>query len=195
MYDDTEVYKDLPHSDLWIYDKLILSKKLGYVCGPTGVDVPSPNYYIVRPITNLMGMGINAEKVWIDKNTEHLPIGYFWCEFFEGRHLSVDYHYGKQTCCVEGIRDKDNPLYKWEKWVRVDDEISYPSVLEWAYQYVNCEMIGGNIIEIHLRRSPDLKHKAKEWYPVWEGEDTTPPEGMEFLEDNDYKRLGFFLKY
>ena len=36
MIDDDEVW-DVAHTeDLWIFDKLILSKKLGYQCGPAG---------------------------------------------------------------------------------------------------------------------------------------------------------------
>ena len=51
--------------DLWIYDKLILSKKMGYVCGPTGVDVPEDGFYIVRPVTNIVGLGIGAYEQYL----------------------------------------------------------------------------------------------------------------------------------
>ena len=40
MNTEDEVWAILKPEDIWIYDKLILSKKLGYVCGPIGVDVP-----------------------------------------------------------------------------------------------------------------------------------------------------------
>lgn len=71
-------------NDLWIYDKLILSRKMGYVCGPPGVPVPNADSYIVRPITNIEGMGRGAEILWLDDDTDHLPPGYFWCEIFDG---------------------------------------------------------------------------------------------------------------
>lgn len=43
----TDEWKSIHVKDLWIYNKLILSQTLGYVCGPTGVDVPKPGFYIV----------------------------------------------------------------------------------------------------------------------------------------------------
>ena len=54
MWED-EAWLNCHNEDLWIFDKLILAKKLGYVCGPIGVDVPEPGYYIVRPCVNIMG--------------------------------------------------------------------------------------------------------------------------------------------
>ena len=101
-YPDTEedlVWKNAPVEKLWLLDKLLLSKAMGYVCGPTGIDVPKPGYYIVRPCVNALGLGLGAEKVWLEKNTMHLPYGYFWCEWFEGRHFSVDYKFGNQLFC------------------------------------------------------------------------------------------------
>lgn len=42
--------------DLWAYNKLFLSRRLGYTCGPAGTTVPKPDFYIVRPSFNLFGM-------------------------------------------------------------------------------------------------------------------------------------------
>ena len=36
------------------------------------MDVPKPDWYIVRPCINAMGLGLGAEKVWLEKDTEHL---------------------------------------------------------------------------------------------------------------------------
>ena len=104
--------------ELWAMDKLILSRKLGYRCGPAGVPVDAPDYYIVRPCVNAMGLGLGAAKSYIEKNTEWLDVGFFWCEWFEGRHLSVDYHYGKQELCVEGFKHPDT-FTTWRRWQRV----------------------------------------------------------------------------
>jgi hypothetical protein len=38
--------------DAWVYDKLIVAKRLGYVCGAAGVAPKSSAEYIVRPISN-----------------------------------------------------------------------------------------------------------------------------------------------
>jgi len=182
--------------DLWIYDKLILSRKLKYVCGPAGVDVPYPGEYIVRPITNIDGMGYGAKFVHIEKRTDDVnlvPPGYFWCEIFKGKHLSVDYVDQRQKFCVEGIRPDKAPLYKWDQWKKSDDQIPFPQILELlSYKKFNCEFIGGHLIETHLRGNPDFTTDADYVIPVWEGDDTTPPPGMEFEEDRDYKRLGRF---
>ena len=53
---------------IWILDKLILSRKLKYNCGPVGLDVPR-GWYIVRPCVNMLGLGLGAQKVWLEKET------------------------------------------------------------------------------------------------------------------------------
>lgn len=192
MYDDENAWCEINNDDLWIFDKLILARKLGYICGPSGVDVPKPNFYIVRPITNINGMGIGAEIVWLEDSTDHLPPGYFWCEVFQGPHFSVDFEYGKQTLCVQGFRNVNDPLYKWYKWERCSKQFNYPSILSNTFQYVNCEFIDNKIIEIHLRLNPDFEDGIDVIYPVWKGEDTDPPPGMRFINTPDYLRVGFF---
>ena len=88
---EDDVWKRINPNNIWPLDKLILSRKLGYMCGPVGLRVPKPGWYIVRPCVNMMGLGLGAQKVWLEKTTHHLPVGHFWCEFFTGRHISLDY--------------------------------------------------------------------------------------------------------
>ena len=155
--EDDETWFETNLDDLWIYDKLILSRKLGYTCGPAGIDVPKPNFYIVKPCVNVLGLGLGAKKVTLEKYTMHLPHGSFWCEWFEGRHLSVDYRYGEQWLCVEGFKKKST-LIKWDKWVKTDDVVPLPKVLEQFKNkpIINCEFIGGKLIEAHFRSNPDF---------------------------------------
>ena len=54
---ETQVWKTCPPQDLWVMDKLIFSRMMGYTCGPVGMDVPRPDYYVVRPCVNALGMG------------------------------------------------------------------------------------------------------------------------------------------
>lgn len=195
---DHDVWETLDPDDMWVYDKVILSKKLGYVCAPGGVPVPEPNNYIVRPITNFEGMGMGAEIVWIENETwEQVPPGYFWSEVFTGRHLSVDYTHGDQVLCVEGFRNPNDPLYKWERWERVDDFVPFPEILvELGYEHINCEFIGGKLIEVHLRHNPDFaNHEYSHVLPVWKGQMPIPKPGYRFIEDTDeaYNRLGFYV--
>jgi len=192
---DGEAWTICDPEDLWIFDKLILARKLGYICGPAGVPVPKPDQYIVRPITNIEGMGIGAYFMSLQKQTDMIGPGNFWCEIFRGRHLSVDYADQKQVLCVEGIRDHAADLYRWAMWKRVDDVVPFPEVLytlKQNYKHINCEFVDGKLIEVHLRPNPDFTGNEKLLRVVWDDMSTTPPEGMEFIEAPDFKRKGFF---
>lgn len=191
-----------PEDCLWLHDKLILSKKLGYVCGPAGVGVPEPGNYIVRPITNLPGMGRGAEIIHIDEDTDDLPLGHFWCEVFEGRHITVDYVKGEQVFAAEGTRQYDNdPCYRFDKWTAIDDDMPLPDALSVLKQFdtVNVEYIDQNAIEVHLEHGGLLgrDHSGqtfKEALVVWDDRGYQTPEGYTFVEAPDYKRKGFFVK-
>ncbi len=182
--------------ELWALDKLILSRKLGYICGPAGIDVPKPGSYIVRPCVNAMGLGLGAQEMWLEELTTHLPYGSFWCEWFIGRHYSVDYYYGEPRLVVEGIRPHDN-LVKWTCWKKTDHYIPFPKILE---QYknkpvINCEFIDNKLIEVHFRENEDFKDGISEFRPVWKGQDTTPPPGYSYRECADlHGRIGAFVK-
>jgi len=196
VLNDSQVWSELERDELWVYDKLILSKKLGYKCGPADVDVPTPGYYIVRPITNLIGLGIGAKKEWIEDSTEHLPPGHFWCEWFDGQHLSIDYVNGKCKLSVVGHRSSTD-LTKWDKWEKVNYYMDFPTIL-WNFRkfpIINCEFIGGKLIEVHFRGNPDFVHGNTEYIPVWEGQSTDAPEGYTYIEDEElHGRIGAFIK-
>jgi len=201
---DYEAWVKCHLDDLWIFDKLILAKKLGYLCGPADVAVPESNNYIVRPCVNLAGMGIGAELRFLEKGKWDLEPGYFWCQEFKGRHLSVDYAIDpnsrtiSQGETIEGFRSLANPIWKFDKWVRVKDKLKINFMLtklKGSYEHVNCEFIGGRLIEMHLRHNTDMGD-YDEIIPVWEDElaSTTPPDGYIYVEDKDYNRLGFFKR-
>ena len=65
--DDAEAYLKFPDQRKW-FNKLWLSEQLGYYCGPSGVAPTKSGWYIVRPLMNISGMGVGAEKIWIDGN-------------------------------------------------------------------------------------------------------------------------------
>lgn len=197
---ESNAWRSANVDDLWIFDKLIVSRKLGYVCGPAGVDVPSPDHYIVRPCVNIPGMGRDAVFQFIEEDTRHLPSGHFWCEIFKGDHVSVDYLYGKQVLAVKGTRDSDL-LYKFNAWGKINQIFPIPIALYSLiknYKYINIEYIGGRAIEVHLRCNPDFIHGNSVAYPVWN--DTTEEEnnyfkskGLRFIEAPDYYRKGFWV--
>jgi hypothetical protein len=195
--DVNDEWNAIHHDDLWIYNKLQLSRILGYECGPIGSTVPKPDFYIVRPVVNFLGMGRFAEIVWIENDTEHFHPSNFWCEVFKGEHLSVDYYYQEPKLVVKGTKDESDPLYKWQKWEKVDKEIEFPSILKnlkGNYDWINCEFIDGNLIEVHVRQNPDFRYDNEVAIPVWDDNFCENPSFIKDSEYNTYGRRGIYVK-
>jgi len=188
--DDFSAWQACLPKDLWIFDKLILATRLGYTCGPKGMAPQASGQFIVRPCINLLGMGRGA---YIASDVSNIEDGSFWCEAFQGRHLSVDYYKGNQMLCVEGVPLGDD-LSKWAIWKKTNDTMPLPNIvkeLEGAYDWINVEFIGNKIVEIHLRNNPDFEgHGADYVIPAY---DIKQLAGHEFIDSPDYKRLGFFI--
>jgi hypothetical protein len=185
---DADVFDSIDPDDLWCVDKLILAKKLGHVCGPAGIAPPSPGQYVVRPIMNLKMMSRGASIQYLDSDS--IPDGYFWCEIFTGRHLSFDYHWGKQILAVEGFRnDPFERLDRFSQWNKIEEEFKLPKILQDVadrYIFFNVEVIGGKVIEVHFRYNDDFaNHNATTIIPIWKDEFYSSPAG---------DRLGFLLK-
>ncbi len=144
---DYDVFDNIAVDDLWCIDKLILSKKLGYACGPAGMIPSVPDEYVVRPIMNLRSMSIGATIQYLDSDS--IPDGYFWCEIFTGRHLSFDYHWGKQTLAVEGFRTDLARLDRFSHWTKIDESFALPEILQTVadrYEWLNVEVVGNRVI-------------------------------------------------
>ena len=196
---EEQVWKSIHPDDIWAMDKLIVSRKMGYICGPVGTSVPAPDYYIVRPCVNALGLGLGTQKIYIEDNTDHLPTGHFWCEIFEGEHYSVDYNLSIQRLCVQGIKTTDT-FVKWDEWRRIQHSIPLPKILldivaTSRYPWVNCEYIVDKLVEIHFRPNMDFIGGINHFIPVWEGDDTTPPDGYTYRDYPDiHGRIGAFVK-
>lgn len=190
-------FNSVHSQDLWVYNKLQLSKRLNYLCGPAGTTVPRPAFYIVRPSINFLGMSRYARIEWIENSTDLYHPSEFWCEIFEGEHLSVDFKHKKSELVVKGIRDIDSPLYKWKKWEKINRKVEFPFILNdliGNYEYINCEFIGNKLIEVQLRQNPDFRYGNSIAIPVWSTENmSSNSENLTFIEDMDYKRKGFFI--
>ena len=190
---DNEYY-NLSYDELWVYNKLQLSNVLGYNCGPVGVNVKRPGIYIVRPAINFVGLGLGAQFIHIDKLTDHLPPGHFWCEIFEGDHYSVDFEYGRIVRVTQGIHGND--ITRWDKWITVKKDFAFPYVL-WQFKdkpNVNCEFIGNKLIEAHIRKNPDFCYNNNIFIPVWKGEQINPPDGYRYIECPDVNdRIGAYI--
>jgi len=187
---DRDVWKFIEAEDLWIYDKLILAKRLGHICGPAGVAPPYPGEYVIKPCVNfrMMGKGAYIDTLSRD-NYESVPDGYFWVEKFTGRHLSFDYCWGDLVLAVEGFKDDPKRLDRFSRWQKVNDKFTLPSVLQDVakkYNWLNVEVIGGKVIEAHLRYNDDFKnHNGHTIIPIWK---------EEFYESAAGDRLGFIVK-
>ena len=187
--DDKDCWHIVNPEDLWVVDKLILAKRLGYDCGPAGVAPRYSGQYIVRPCVNFKMMSRGAHVAYLTPNQYEIPDGYFWCERFTGRHLSFDYKYGQQVLAVEGFRSNPLQLDRFERWEKINDNFILPAVIQQLaekYEWLNVEVVGGRIIEVHFRYNDDFcGHDADVIYPVWK---------ENFYESRCGDRIGFVLQ-
>ena len=210
--EDCDVYVKYPKHRKW-FNKLWLSEMLGYKCGPGGTDIPEDGVYVVRPIYNLGGMGAGAKVVDLKKDDyRSVPPGYFWCEYFEGPHLSGEYRYvtgqipyWEPLSCWEGINYPIN-LSKFVEWKRHPQAPKVPKSFNELSDVavINVEFIGDKPIEVHLRKTvdPDYDHMIPVWkssYP--EFQEHYEMAGYEYIESwddangqLDDPRLGFMVK-
>ena len=197
-----EEFVQVRPDDLWIYNKLQISRKLGYNCGPIGAPVPWPGEYIIRPVMNFLGMGRNARKIDLnptDLTENYAHPGEFWCEYFTGEHISVDFVHKKPVLVVTGEKESTKSSIeesRWTIWRKIDRVVAFPPFLEQIseeYPTINVEMIGGNVIEVHLRGNPDFVWGNTVAIPVYDDEELHPPEGFTYIESPDYTRKGFYI--
>jgi hypothetical protein len=213
---DHEAYVRYPNQH-WVYNKLILSERLGYNTGPGGVSVLYDGEYVIRPIMNLSGMGVGARSMRLTRGDySSVPPGYFWCEYFSGLHTTIDYEWDlllgamvlKPVFAANGFRTSHD-LYRFNAWKRIDPPLF--KLPEWISELntvpkINIEFINGQIIEIHLRSGVDFPDYATEIIPRWSDMSDADCEifmrlGYNYQTDFDdadghlaISRLGFFFK-
>tara|TARA_Y100001972_G_C7658583_1_gene331889 strand:- start:609 stop:1298 length:690 start_codon:yes stop_codon:yes gene_type:complete len=200
----------------WIHNKLELSLKCGHNAGPIPLLPKKSGYYILRPIYNLIGWGLNAKKIYIDINDKQSLFdchpGEFWCEWFEGPHYSIDYEWDKKwkpIFATEGFNSAEN-FIKFTRWNKIDiPDIPLPKFLDRLkdIKYLNIEFKDSKIIEVHLRLGNllgdwhGLEH-AKVIVPAWKSKYMEEAllreqQGWHFVYDADLSnlpdpRLGFW---
>lgn len=201
---DDKAWLKYPQYHKW-FNKLYVAEYFGYDCGPAGVSVSKEGNYVVRPIYNLLGMGVNAAVLYLTpRDTHYIQPGYFWVEYFSGTHYSVDYikKDGKfqQICNFIGVNRPEN-LSRFLSWTQCDHQFKLPKVLEdLDVEHLNVEAIDDNIIEVHLR--PGFNHmiQYQELIPVFEFQEAYKP-GYKFIREYDdadgwltSKRLGYLVR-
>lgn len=215
---DDDAYVKYPQHRNW-FNKLWLSEKLGYNCGPCGLAPKKDGTYVIRPIYNLSGMGVGAHIKKIKAGDDRqVPAGYFWCEYFDGPHYSAEYKWEydrdhimgqwkepwKGQSCWEGVNMPLN-LSKFVEWKRSDYIPSVPDELVELRDvgHINVEFIGDKVIEVHLRESPDPKYDH--FIPVWRSDENKVSHylmhGYQYIADFDDAdgqlddpRIGFMVK-
>lgn len=199
---DPEAWQRYPQLR-WLYDRLQLSQALEYECGPAGTLPPRPGIWFVKPIINLNGMGVGAYAKHYDGGAS-FPIrpGSFWMPRFTGRHLSIDlqrtasgWDFGLTVECIY----RNNRPFEWKKVTEVNELPDIVATIGTDIPFLNIELIGGNMIEVHLRRNHDFDAmpEASSVFPVWDGE-PVPADMVADQEDADGflrpMRLGFVYR-
>ena len=195
---DQEAVKAYSQDSHW-YNKLYLSKMLGYRCGL--YNIPETGRWIVRPIINLDGMGKGAVIDVFEQDTKINP-EMFYCEVFEGRHVTIDYvrenGRWKQKNAFEGFNSPSN-LVQFTRWLKVDYHYPMPGFLQNVESnHINIETIGGKLIEVHLRGNPDPVTYDDFW-PIWSENQQPPFPNYKKITNSDdeteFGRLGFFVPF
>jgi hypothetical protein len=193
LWEDHEAWERYGKTDLrWVFNKLEVALRQGLHAGPGGTAPHHNGLYISRPVFNIYGMGIGAKQFSYDENTmkdgmiQHLevPPGHFWCEWLPGPHRSIDYHHyddgsWRVESVWEGVHYSDTNLVKFRSWTRLSNraapdiyDLPLDEVSEFGVPYINIEMRGDYITEIHLRPGDALFNRypvGTQLIPVWEG--------------------------
>lgn len=184
----------------WLFNKLEVALRQGLHAGPAGSVPENKGTYIHRPIYNLYGMGVGAQKFFYHGEEDFdaminyglVPPGSFWCEWLTGDHISIDYRptqWGRwEVASVwKGVQDLSDSLTRFEHWERVDPKVA-PKPSDFWFKIeafldprvfgINIEMIGDKVVEVHLRLGNDPFDDlpiGSRIIPVWNDEEA--PEG------------------
>ncbi len=205
LYDDCAAWQANPG---WrhVYDRLLIAETTGVLSAPLGVPLPRPMAVIVKPITNLWGMGRGARSHDPNEDLPYDP-GYMWQEALTGRHVSVDLrldpHLGRAVWQATSVGQPDPDRFgRFSMWELLGpDRLPETDTVErWALANLrhyagpcNIELIGGRIIEVHLRLTQDWLEAG-----VYGPHDTKPPPRATLIPEwsddeskGDHGRIGY----
>jgi hypothetical protein len=166
--DDVDAYKFNP-GHRWIYDKLRVAQSQGLECGLH--DSTPPRFPVFcKPVTNLKGMGAGTSILRGERDFRRsCKPGDFWSKLLTGEHVSTDWAVvcGDTVWCrhAHGVPGIAGTFDYWIIEARSRGRLER-YCRDWIRRHlpgytgmVNIEIIGGRIIEAHLRFSdqwPDL---------------------------------------
>jgi hypothetical protein len=166
--EDADAYEWYPTHN-WVYCKLRVALSQGLAAAPHGI--PPPRYPVFsKPMVNLKGMGVGSRVLHNERDYQrHYAAGHMWMPLLEGEHVSTD------CALIDGKavwwrHSTGKPLRggMFDYWTvhaspRPELEAGLAAWLSRHMQgyvgLVNCETIGGAIIEVHMRFAdqwPDL---------------------------------------
>lgn len=163
---DNQIYKTIPLNKRWVFNKLSLSERLGYVCGPSGTNAPAGDF-IIRPIMNLAGMGTGGVFSHTTPIVHGIPVndhvpaagfpGHFWCQKFVGDHQFVEYINDVPQASTIGVLNGIDLLF-----TEVDPATAplLPGILQGYSRYALGEFIDGKLIEYSPRHISDCARQS-----------------------------------
>ena len=159
----------------FVYNKMFICEFQNLAYAPMPI-LPDKYPVIIKPIINLLGMGINSIKVNNDEEfMKYYNNNHFWCEFLEGEHYSWDLVITKgkiqYICCFNGCVD-DNKFGTFKYWSLLK-KFKLPQIVNKFINKnlknftgcVNIETINNNMIECHLRMG-DIDQLPKDYLRI-----------------------------
>jgi hypothetical protein len=153
----------------WVYNKLEIAERQGFVCGPHGLQPPTFPVFS-KPIFNMRGMGAGSRIVRTLEEFEAFQRpGHIWMPLLTGEHVSSDAAVvNGKVCWWRHSIGKPLKGGMFDYWTVLTE--SLPDVEAYCGSWIennlagytgmlNLETIGAKIIEVHLRFSdqwPDL---------------------------------------
>lgn len=149
---DAVAYHQLPIADRWIMNKLAVAERLGYACGPAGVNAPAGKY-VVRPMMNVLGHargGFYSHENVVEFRTHMIP-GYFWSEWFDGPVVYTSYIDDEPVAYSSST--VTNKIMSTDVATKTRSEgaamgAALPAMFRDISKYMMTESIGGNIVEV-----------------------------------------------
>jgi len=176
---DYDAYNVLPPEHRWIFNKLEICERFGYVGGPCGVRMPKGTYCI-RPIINLNGMGQGGftKKVITEEGTMICKPGYVWTEWETGMRSWVEYLNDRVSSAL--IQVSWNEKIQQERYMELPADKAHPlpEQLQNISRYMLVEYLGNTVIDIGPRHlSEDAKEIVVKDYRKFDPTYEAPTEG------------------
>jgi len=152
----------------WDFEnRLELARRMRYPCGGVGELPPHSGAWFTKPLKNPAGMGIGARRnVYVARPgpgwARPIAEDAMWMPVFHGEHLSVDFQRGRRGAWRQRLTVRcvyDVARARPARWHVERRTVAVPEPLRGIdSEWLNVELIGGRVIEVHWRRNSDFDH-------------------------------------